>query len=79
MKFIWEEQDIEVGKRVTKPGTNEVWIIGYITNPTVDSIKNVLVSLNDGMVAGPQTIPEITRWLNEGYVPEELLPYINRR
>lgn len=50
MKFVWELQDIKVGRRVWSANRNEEYIIGYDPSISNDNRYN-LVSLLDGMVA----------------------------
>lgn len=73
MKVTWEADDITPGRRYSKPGIKEVWLIGYI--PDVHGLKRyVSVSLNDGMVTDPCEQKNISKSTN-GYLPCELLSF----
>ena len=78
MKVVWEDADIVVGRRYTKPGTNEVWLIGYrVDIEPQDQTKGpkrfVQISLNDGMCCCDATAADIALALtHQGYVPLEL-------
>jgi hypothetical protein len=52
MKTIWEPKDVRAGRRVRRPGCNEVWMIGYDSHLISGaSARLVLVSLRDGMIS----------------------------
>lgn len=73
MEVKWFSQDIKHGRRVSKDGIEEVWIIGYPAKPKVPDLPRCLISLSDGMViecANPLALADL---LNEGsYVPIEI-------
>lgn len=76
MKVIWEESDIQPGRRYGKPTIEERWwIIGYSVG-SVDKQKLFhSVSLSDGMIGSPMSRSELaTHLIESGYLPEELLP-----
>lgn len=72
MKAIWFAEDIITGQRYFKPGTKEVWIIGY--RPDLDGVTRfVSISLEDGMVTSPETREQIAECLTKNeYLPIEL-------
>lgn len=72
MKTIWFAEDITTGRRYFKPGTSEVWIIGY--RPDLGGAACfVSISLEDGMVTLPGTREQIADWLTKSeYLPIEL-------
>lgn len=73
MRVIWEAEDIVVGRRYSKPGLDEEWIIGFIGGMG-GPIRYVSISDQDGMVTGPKSKEEIALDLTEaGYLPVELL------
>lgn len=50
MKFIWEENDIEPGRRVVNSSGNGEMIIGYRFNPDYRAPHIItLISLDDGL------------------------------
>ncbi len=49
MKFIWEEDDIEVGRRVYNKSGNDECIIGYRYSGEKSQQHLTLVVLTDGM------------------------------
>lgn len=72
MKFIWEAKDIVGGRRYGRPGLNEVWIIGYMSDESVP--RHVSISLSDGMVTEARTKDQLAKALSDdGYMPIELL------
>lgn len=73
MKVIWEEKDITPGRRYTKEGIGEKWIVGYLSGALGDA-RYVSVSDQDGMVTEPRTKEQIAQILTDnGYLPVELL------
>ena len=74
MKFIWETDDIQVGRKYSRPDITEVCLIGYL--PSVDSFgpRFVSVSMDDGMVTEGSTGPEMAASLTRNnYVPVEFI------
>ncbi len=73
MKVTWEAKDITTGRRYSKPGIGEKWIIGYISD--IDGpARYVSVSDQDGMITTPRSKEQMAQVLTEnGYLPEELL------
>jgi len=73
MKVIWGAEDIKPGRRYSKHGIEETWMIGYIS--AVDGpVRYVSVSDQDGMVTEPSTKEDLARSLTEhDYLPMELL------
>lgn len=77
MRVIWEASDIQCGRRYSKAGIGEKWIIGYIPSMTGEA-RYVSVSDQDGMVTEPRAREQIAQILTENeYLPVELLPRIN--
>lgn len=73
MKVIWEEKDIRPGRRYSKPGIGETWIVGFLADATTEC-ASVSISAQDGMVTGPRTKEQLAQLLTEqGYLPTELL------
>jgi len=75
MKFIWEESDIEVGRKISKVGGGEVTMIGYIP-ANEDTHKYTLISLSDGMVTSINGCSkmDLTAILTDNdYIPSEIL------
>lgn len=73
MKIIWEEGDITPGRRYSKVGLGENWIIGFLQDAMRDA-RYVSISDRDGMVTLPCTKQEMAVMLTrEGYLPVELL------
>lgn len=76
MKFIWEERDIIAGRRYTREGISEEWLIGFRAEAVLARECWVSVSLNDGLVTDLMSknllSDELTR--NE-YVPVEFISY----
>jgi hypothetical protein len=77
MKVIWEESDIFAGRRYTKLGTTEIWLIGYrvdITAPKNAAKRYIQISLSDGMCCAEGTAAQLAPALTEqGYIPIELV------
>ncbi len=73
MKVTWEEKDITPGRKYSKEGMGEKWIIGFLSN--VDGAERyVSVSDQDGMVTAPRTKEQMAQTLTEdSYMPVELL------
>ena len=74
MKFIWEPDDIKVGRKYSRPDITEIWLIGYI--PSVDSTgpRYVSISMEDGMVTGGLTANVLSAGLTRNnYVPVEFI------
>jgi hypothetical protein len=73
MKVLWEANDIRAGRRYSKDGLNEVWIIGY------DPLRPQAyfsISLSDGLISNGKgsTRDELAADLTTNkYVPVELL------
>ena len=73
MKVTWEAEDINPGRRYSKPGIGEKWIIGYMSD-VYGPARYVSVSEHDGMVTEPRTKAQVAQMLTEnGYLPVELL------
>lgn len=73
MQVKWEEKDIKVGRRYSRPNI-EVWIIGYLSYEEDAGKSYVSISESDGMVTKPGTKAEVAEMLTEGrYLPVELL------
>lgn len=73
MKVEWEESDIVTGRKYSKKGISEIWMIGHVTH-LFGAGKYVSVSLSDGMVTDVFTKEDLAKDLTEGeYVPLELL------
>lgn len=73
MKIQWEAKDIISGRKYRKPGTGEVWLIGYVGGSTTGRSR-VSVSMSDGMVTETHTAVELAKNLTEGgYWPEEFV------
>lgn len=68
MLVTWEPEDIKVGIRYQKPGTQEIWLIGY--RPDLQGNGGGAfytgISLADGMVTCPYTKAQLARVLTEG-------------
>jgi hypothetical protein len=70
MKMIWNAEDIRPGRRFTKKGTEEIWIIGYRTDVNNYEARYVSIAENDGMITKNHTKEELAEILNKnGYVP----------
>lgn len=66
MKYIWEPQDIHVGRQVDSHNRAERYMIGY--DPSRDTEKGnlLLVSLRDGMVTDiGMTAADLAKRFNE--------------
>ena len=73
MKVIWKAEDIVPGRRYSKEGIKEEWIIGYLSNNYGDN-RYVSISDQDGMVtAGTDKESLAARLTEGGYIPVELL------
>lgn len=73
MKVTWEAKDIWPGRRYSKPGIGEQWILGYISDMDGPA-RYISVSDRDGMATDPRTKEQIAQLLTEhGYLPVELL------
>lgn len=73
MMFVWESADIKPGRKYSKEGIGETWLIGYRAEISTGR-RYVSVSLNDGLVTEPKTQKELAAELSEhGYVPAEFL------
>ena len=73
MKVIWESADIVAGRRYSREGLNDTWLIGYLSNETTEK-RYVSISMSDGLVTLPKTKETLAYELTEnGYVPVELL------
>ena len=75
MKFIWEESDIKVGRRVWSHNMSESFIIGFDPSFHTQEYPSLLiVSLIDGMVVRSRlNHAEIASVLNEGsYRPDKV-------
>lgn len=69
MKVTWEMKDLMPGRRLGKPGREEVWMIGYVAATPQSS----LTSLKDGMVIIFEGKEELLKRLNSsGDIPIEL-------
>ena len=74
MKFIWEESDVLVGRKYSRPDISEVWMIGYRAELGHDDARLVSVSLSDGMVTMALTREEMVDMLNQNsYIPAEFI------
>lgn len=68
-----------MGRRISKPGIEEVWTLGFLSF-SEDEAKYVLISDQDGMVTIPKTIEGLVDTLNRGaYYPVELLELMGKR
>ena len=79
MKFIWEPDDIQVGRKYSRPDITEEWLIGYL--PSVDRVgpRFVSVSMDDGMVTEGSTANELSASLTRNnYVPVEFIAAIKK-
>lgn len=66
MKYIWEKQDIHVGRRVDSRNRNERYIIGYEPGRNHEDGNLILVSLADGLMATKDhTEVSLAEYLNE--------------
>jgi hypothetical protein len=73
MKVTWEADDIVPGRRYSKKGIGEKWIIGYLSDVAGEG-RYVSVSDRDGLVTSPGTKEYLANALNEeGYLPVELI------
>ena len=73
MKVIWEVKDITPGRRYSKEGIGEKWIIGYLADQN-GAARYVSVSDQDGMVTASKTKEQMAIDLTEcGYLPVEVL------
>ena len=72
MKFIWEEQDIKVGRKYSRSDINEVWMIGYMAGKS--SCGYVSISMDDGLVTESNSKEGLASMLTEEkYIPVEFL------
>lgn len=72
MKLIWEANDIRFGRKIQKPGTPEIWIIGYPAGTSSREPRYSFVSLSDGMIGAPYLKDDFVKALTaEGYFPVE--------
>lgn len=81
MKYIWEPEDITVGRFYTKPDAmgehvdasyarSALHMIGYHAEGIHDNGNMACISIADGMVGKPETAADIAADLNKyGYVP----------
>ena len=73
MKCIWEEKDIRTGRRYSRPGLGEDWIIGYLSAADNDR-RYCSISTADGLVTAPRSKREFADHLTkEDYLPVELI------
>lgn len=72
MKFVWEDNDIVMGTKYSKPDIKEVWMFGYI--PDVPN-QICSISMMDGLVVNHgqnrQNLAE--RLTKENYIPLKYL------
>ena len=72
MKFVWEEKDIILPRKYSKPGIQEVWMLGWISD-----IPNRICSISmlDGMIVEHGQSRSVTAELltKNGYVPLEYM------
>lgn len=73
MKVIWEPGDVQNGRRLRRPGSDEVWMLGY--RSTNSGRRHVLISLIDGCVTNEFDTKELmAACLNQsGLQPIELI------
>lgn len=72
MKLVWEVDDVQFGRKVQRPGTAEVWIIGYPAGTRSGEPRYSLVSLSDGMIGAPYNRADFAKELtDDGYFPVE--------
>lgn len=73
MKFIWEEKDVIPGRKYSRAGIQETWMIGYRAECESDK-QYVSISLSDGMVTLPSSKEDLSITLSQlDYVPIEYL------
>lgn len=73
MKVIWGPNDIISGRRYSRDGLAEKWIIGCLSTAESDE-RYVSVSELDGMVTNPHTKEQLAAMLTENaYLPVEIL------
>lgn len=79
MKLIWEPEDIEPGRRYSRPSLGETWLIGYVVEVSsgtrhAPEARYVSVSLKDGLTTPPKTAEDLANELTLGmYLPLEYL------
>ena len=74
MKFIWEKEDIIMGRRYSKKGIGESFIIGYLVEPSQRDSLICSISLLDGNVitySSKEILADILT--QEGYHPYEIV------
>ena len=79
MKFIWEPEDIRVGRKYSRPDITEEWLIGYLPLPDRYDARYVSISMNDGMVTKCASANEMAADLTRNnYVPIELISQMKK-
>lgn len=79
MKFIWEPDDIVVGRKYSRPDITEEWLIGYLPNIDRDSPRFVGVRMNDGMVTKGSNATELASSLTRNnHVPVEFIEQMKK-
>jgi hypothetical protein len=72
VKLTWEPDDVKFGRKVQKPGTSEIWIIGYPAGTNAREPRYSFVSLSDGMIGAPYHKDDFAKALTAGgYFPVE--------
>lgn len=74
MKFIWEENDIRVGRRYSRPEMKEIWIIGYLVTDSGNQYTSI--SLSDGLVCNTRYSEKSAMALflsDNHYIPKEFI------
>lgn len=75
MKVTWEASDIKAGRRYSKPGISEIWMIGYLAGADEPN-RWVSISSEDGMVTLPYTREQMAESLtNAEYLPVEVMEH----
>lgn len=75
MKIEWEADDIVCGRRVGHHDRSEQHMIGFFVVDAGNPERYALISLSDGMIAGPFTKEKLADLLNKtAEVPVELGP-----
>lgn len=72
MKVIWEPKDIQCGRKYTREGLSETWMIGFLSTEE-GAARYVSISDQDGMITRAETKESMAELLTKNdYLPREI-------
>lgn len=72
MKVTWEPKDIQCGRKYTREGMAETWMIGFLATEE-GAARYVSISNQDGMVTKAETKEAMAELLTKNeYLPTEI-------